>query len=69
MILSEKKYHFRILVPAEDGTDDIDEIFIDKEYIVKGITKEQGVLNALMMLPELRNHVGIDEVRKNSGES
>jgi ABC-type antimicrobial peptide transport system permease subunit len=28
---------------------------------VKGITKEQGTLNALMMLPELRNYVGIEE--------
>lgn len=59
-----EKVSFRILVPAEDGTDDINEIYIDKEYIVRGITKEEGVLNALMMLPELRNHVGIEEYEK-----
>lgn len=59
-----EKVTFRILVPAEDGTDDIDEILIDKEYTVRGITKEQGVLNALMMLPELRSHVGIEEYEK-----
>lgn len=52
---------FRLLVPAEDGTDDINEIFIDKTYRVRGITKEEGVLNALIMLPELRNYVGIEE--------
>ncbi len=51
----------RILVPAEDGTDLITEINIEKKYRVKGITKEEGVLNALMMLPELRNYVGIEE--------
>jgi putative ABC transport system permease protein len=55
---------FRLLVPANDGTDDINEIVIDKDYTVKGITKEEGVLNALMMLPELRQHVGIEEYER-----
>jgi putative ABC transport system permease protein len=59
-----EKVKFRILVPAEDGTDEVDEVFIDKEYTVKGITKEEGVLNALMMLPELRNHIGIEEFER-----
>lgn len=52
---------FRLLVPAEEGSEVITEINIDKKYRVKGITKEEGVLNALMMLPELRNYVGIEE--------
>lgn len=52
---------FRLLVPADDGTEDITEINIEKKYRIKGITKEEGVLNALMMLPELRNYVGIEE--------
>lgn len=52
---------FRLLVPAEDGTDNITEINIEKKFRVKGITKEEGVLNALMMLPELRNYVGVEE--------
>lgn len=59
-----EKVSFRILVPAGDGTDDINEIYIDKEYTVRGITKEEAVLNALMMLPELRNHVGIEEYER-----
>lgn len=59
-----ERVSFRILVPAEDGTDDINEVIIDKEYTVRGITKEEGVLNALMMLPELRAHVGIDEYER-----
>ena len=59
-----EKVKFRILVPANDGTEDINEIFIDKEYTVRGITKEEGVLNALMMLPELRNHIGIEEYER-----
>lgn len=59
-----EKVAFRILVPAEDGTDTINEIFIEKEYVVRGITKEEGVLNALMMMPELRNYVGIEEYER-----
>jgi len=52
---------FRLLIPATDGSTNIDEVNIDKKYRVKGITKEQGTLNALIMLPELRNYVGIEE--------
>jgi putative ABC transport system permease protein len=55
---------FRLLIPADDGTETVNEILIDKEYIVRGITKEEGVLNALMMLPELRNYVGIEEYER-----
>ena len=69
-----EKVSFRLLVPAEDGSGNVMEVPIDKEYIVRGITKEEGVLNAMMMLPELRNHVGIEEyeriqVRVNSNEN
>jgi putative ABC transport system permease protein len=69
-----QKVSIRLLVPADDGTDAVNEIIIDKEYTVRGITKEQGVLNAMMMLPELRNYVGIDvyeriQVRVNSNEN
>ncbi|HMA79157.1 MAG TPA: FtsX-like permease family protein [Candidatus Paceibacterota bacterium] len=56
--------NFRILVPANDGTDDINEIIIEKDYVVRGITAEEGVLNALMMMPELRNYVGIEEYER-----
>lgn len=52
---------FRLLIPSPDNPDEIDEILIDKQYRIKGITKEEGVLNALVMLPELRNHVGVEE--------
>jgi putative ABC transport system permease protein len=69
-----QKVSFRLLVPAEDGSDSVTEVPIDKEYTVRGITKEEGVLNAMMMLPELRTHVGIEEyeriqVRVNSNEN
>lgn len=59
-----EKVSFRLLVPAEDGSDSVIEVPIDKEYTVRGITKEEGVLNAMMMLPELRNHVGIEEYER-----
>ena len=52
---------FRILVPAEDGSEDVNEILLEKQYRVRGITKEEGVLNALMMISELRQYVGIQE--------
>lgn len=59
-----QKVSFRLLVPAAVGSDAVIEVPIDKEYVVRGITKEEGVLNAMMMLPELRNHVGIDEYER-----
>ncbi|KXK00207.1 MAG: ABC transporter permease YtrF precursor [Parcubacteria bacterium OLB19] len=59
-----EKVSFRLLVPATDGSGDIQEIPIEKEYTVRGITKEEGVLNAMMMLPELRNYVGIEEFER-----
>lgn len=59
-----QKVSFRILVPADDGSDNISEVYIDKEYTVRGITKEEGALNALMMLPELRSHLGIEEYER-----
>ena len=59
-----EKVSFRLLVPATDGSGDVYEVPIVKEYTVRGITKEEGTLNALMMLPELRNHVGIDEYER-----
>jgi ABC-type lipoprotein release transport system permease subunit len=55
---------FRLLVPADDGSETVNEIIIEKEYVVRGITKEEGVLNAMMMLPELRNYVGIEEYER-----
>jgi putative ABC transport system permease protein len=69
-----EKVSIRLLIPAEDGSDVVNEIIIDKEYTIKGITKEEGVLNAMMMLPELRNYVGIEEyeriqVRVNTNEN
>ena len=59
-----QKVSFRLLIPAEDGTNTNTEVVIDKEYTVRGITKEEGVLNAMMMLPELRNYVGIEEFER-----
>lgn len=59
-----EKVTLRLLVPAEDGSDTVNEILIDKEYTVRGIMKEEGTLNAMMMLGELRNYVGIEEYEK-----
>jgi len=59
-----ERVSIRLLVPADDGTETISEVVIDKEYLVRGITKEEGVLNALMMLPELRNYVGVDKYER-----
>lgn len=55
---------FRILVPDEDNPGQVNEIDVEKEYTVRGITGEEGVLHALMMLPELRNYVGISEYER-----
>lgn len=55
---------FRLLVPSEDNPDEVTEVYIDKVYTVRGITKEEGVLNALIMMNELRQHVGITEYER-----
>ncbi len=60
----DEQVSFRLLVPAGDGTENINEVIIDKTYRVRGITKEEGVLNAMMMISELRNHVGIEEYER-----
>lgn len=52
---------FRLLIPAKDGTNAINEVNIEKKFRVRGITKEEGTLNVLMMLPELKNYVGVEE--------
>lgn len=56
-----KTVTFRILVESKEEPDKTDEIVINKPYRILGITKEESVLNAMIMLPELRNHVGIEE--------
>lgn len=68
-----KTVSFRILIESKDAPDKVDEIPINKQYRVKGITKEESVLNAMVLLSELRQHVGIEEydraqVRVESGE-
>lgn len=59
-----QKVSFRLLVPNPDNAEEVIEFPIDKEYTVRGITKEEGVLNALMMLPELKTHVGVEEYER-----
>lgn len=59
-----ERISLRLLVPAEDGTGANTEIIIDKEFTVRGVTKEEGVLNVMMMLPELRNYVGIEQYER-----
>lgn len=56
-----KSVSFRILVESKEVLGETDEIVISKQYKVKGITKEESVLNAMVLLPELRQHVGIEE--------
>lgn len=59
-----EKVQFRLLVPVELGSEEIIEVVIDKEYTVTGITNDQGVLNAMMWLPELRNYVEIEQYER-----
>jgi len=59
-----EKIKLRLLIPStvEDGK--IQEVLIDKEYRVRGINKEDGVLNVIMMMSELSNYISIDEYEK-----
>ncbi len=68
-----KMVTFRLLVESKEVPDQTDEIVISKSFRVKGITKEESVLNAMILLSELRQQVGIEEydraqVRVESGE-
>lgn len=56
-----KNVTFRILVESKEVVGETDEIVISKQFKVKGITKEESVLNAMILLPELRQHVGVEE--------
>jgi len=56
-----KQVSFRILIESTNVPGQVDEIVIQKQYRIKGITKEEGTLNAMMLLSELRQHVGIRE--------
>ncbi len=69
-----KTVTFKLLIPSKTVVDQVDEIVIDKSYKVKGITKEDSVLNAMVLLPELRLHVGVEkydraQVRADASES
>lgn len=59
-----EKISFRLLVPSKDAEGNVIEVPIEKEYQVRGVTKDDGALNVIMMLSELRNYVGIDEYEK-----
>lgn len=56
-----KTVTFRLLIQSAEIPDKVDEVVISKSYRIKGITKEEGVLNAMVLLPQLREHVGIKE--------
>lgn len=51
---------FRVLV-AEGDSDAVKEVAIDKRYVVKGVTSEEGSLTAMMILSELLNYVEVDQ--------
>lgn len=59
-----EQVRFRLLVPASENSDEVTEVVIDKDYTVTGISNDEGVLNAMMWLPELRTHVGIEEYER-----
>jgi ABC-type antimicrobial peptide transport system permease subunit len=53
-----EKVSLRLLVPADDGTENVNEIIIDKEYTVRGITKEDlSNINCSDISPNLRRPV------------
>lgn len=59
-----EQVRFRLLVPTSETSDEVTEVVIDKDYTVTGISNDEGVLNAMMWLPELRTHVGIEEYER-----
>ncbi len=58
-----KSVTFRIFVPKE-GTDQSEEIAIEKAYKVVAITKEENSIAAMLLLSELASHVNITTYEK-----
>lgn len=59
-----EQVRFRILVPISPDSEEVTEVVVDKDYTVTGVSNDEGVLNAMMSLPELRTHVGIEEYER-----
>ncbi len=59
-----EKIKLKLLIPSATKDGKIDEVPIDKEYRVRGISKEDGVLNVIMMMSELSNYISIDGYEK-----
>ena len=51
---------FKLFVPSQDDPEKSVEIPIEKTYTVKGITGEDGPLNANMLLGELEKYISVD---------
>ncbi len=53
-----KMVSFRIFVPKE-GSDESEQVTIEKEYKVIGVTKEENFIAAFIALDELQSHVAV----------
>lgn len=58
-----KSVTFRVFVPKE-GSDQSEEIALDKSYKVVGVTKEENSIAAIVLLSELSSHVGVTSYEK-----
>lgn len=56
-----KSIEFRALVLEPGSVDTIREVAFNKKYIIKGVTNEEGSLNAILTLHELKNHLKVEE--------
>jgi putative ABC transport system permease protein len=54
---------FRVLVPME-GSDDVQEVPIERTYRVIGVSNEEAFISAFMQLSELKNYIQINEYEK-----
>ncbi len=54
---------FRVLVPVE-GKDDVQEVPIDRNYRVIGVSNDDAFISAFMQLSELRNYIQITQYEK-----
>ena len=53
-----KPVKFRIFIPKQ-GEGEAEEVSIEKEYVVKGVTNDAASIVAILTLPELSSHVGV----------
>jgi putative ABC transport system permease protein len=56
-----KTVSFRLLVPSRDDPTVTNEVRVERRYVIKGVSKDEASISAMMLMSELEKHVAITE--------